>query len=108
LRSVATSFLPAAWPCRDWTENKTDNGAFICVHNEGYGRANQAEMKAVFGDDPASASMKNGGADWVTKTFPRFEVANGQHVSLTKSRLVGDLLPPDRPNRVKIAVYEIL
>ena len=59
--SLATSFLPAAWPCRDWTENKTDNGAFICVHNEGYGRANQSEMKAVFGDDPASASMKNGG-----------------------------------------------
>jgi hypothetical protein len=65
-------------------------------------------MKMVFGDDPASASMKNGGTDWCTKAFPRFEVANGQHIWLTKSRCVGDLLPPDRPNHVKIAVYEIL
>jgi len=65
-------------------------------------------MKAMFGDDPASASMKNGATDWWTKAFPRFGVANGQHVWLTKSRFVGDLLPPDKPKHVKIEIYEIL
>jgi hypothetical protein len=53
---------------------KTDDGVSIYIHKEGYGRSSQAEMKAVFGDDPASASMKNGGADWYTKTFPRFRL----------------------------------
>lgn len=87
---------------------KTDDGISIYIHNEGYGRSSQAEMKDVFGDDPATASMRNGGADWYTKTFPRFEVADGPHVWLTKSCFLGDLLPPDRPNHVKIAVYEVL
>lgn len=84
------------------------DGTLIYVHNEGYGRADQSEMKTVFGDDPASASMKNGGADWYTKTFPRFEVADGPHAWLTKSCFVGDLLPPSIPNHVKIDVYELI
>ena len=87
---------------------KTDDGQLIYIHNEGYGRANQAEMKTVFGDDPSSASMKNGGADWYTKTWPRFEVGKGPHEWLTKSCFLGDLLPPERPNHVKIDVYEVL
>ncbi|OAL07660.1 hypothetical protein IQ06DRAFT_342375 [Phaeosphaeriaceae sp. SRC1lsM3a] len=87
---------------------KTNDGVLIYIHNEGYGRANQADMKTVFGNDPSSASMKNGGSDWYTKTFPRFEVGRGPHEWLTKSCFLGDLLPPERPNHVKIDVYEVL
>ena len=58
--------------CPPRLENKTDDGVFIYVHNEGYGRANQSEMKSMFGDDPASASMKNGariGARRLSRVF---------------------------------------
>ncbi|KAI5207277.1 hypothetical protein AUEXF2481DRAFT_91673 [Aureobasidium subglaciale EXF-2481] len=85
-----------------------DDGSLINIHNEGYGRATQADMRIVFGNDPASASLKKDGAEWYTKTFPRFEVADGPHVWLAKSCFLGDLLPPDRPNHVKVKVYEVI
>jgi hypothetical protein len=65
-------------------------------------------MDGVFGEDPSKVSMKEGGADWYTKTFPRFEVADGPHAWLNSTCFVGDLLPPQVPNHVKIDVYEIM
>lgn len=86
-----------------------DDGTLVNVTNEGYGRASQATMATVFGDDPASASLVDEGRDWYTKTWPRFEVAAGsRHEWLNKSCFVGSLLPPQRPNYVVIEVYELL
>ena len=89
---------------------QADDGTLISVTNEVYGRANQDTMRTVFGDNPAAASMEgvDGGANWYTKTFPRFEVAQGEHDWLTKSCFIGDLLPPQVRNHVKIDVYEVL
>lgn len=91
--------------------NNDDNGGstLVNVTNEGYGRASQATMATVFGDDPASASLVDGGRDWYTKTWPRFEVATGsRHEWLNKSCFVGSLLPPQKPNHVVIEIYELL
>lgn len=94
---------------------QTSDGTNISVTNEGYGRASQADMHAVFhGEDPSKVSTRRNEADnvegsgWYTKTWPRFEVAEGEHDWLNKSCFVGDLLPPLKPGQVKIEVYEIL
>jgi hypothetical protein len=89
---------------------KAEDGTMINITNEGYGRASQSTMRIVFGDDPAKASMQgpDGGDHWYTKTFPRFEVAPGKHDWLAKSCFLGDLLPPEVPNHVKIDVFEVL
>ena len=87
---------------------QAEDGTLINITNEGYGRASQEMMDAVFGQDPCKVSMKEGGADWYTKTFPRFEVADGPHAWLNSTCFVGDLLPPQVPNHVKIDVYEIM
>lgn len=89
---------------------KAEDGTMINVTNEGYGRASQSTMRTVFGEDPAKASMQGaeGGVNWYTKTFPRFEVAPGKHDWLARSCFLGDLLPPKIPNHVKIDVYEVL
>ena len=87
---------------------QTEDGVMISVTNEGYGRASREDMQAVFGDDPTKASMKGGGADWYTKTVPKFEVAEGRYGWLNRSVFLGDLLPPQQPGHVKIEVYEVL
>jgi hypothetical protein len=87
---------------------KTDDGVLISVHNEGYGRVDQALSKSVFSDDPSDATVKNAGSNWYTKTFPRFEVSKGPHEWLTKSCFLGDLLLPEGPYHVKIDVYEVV
>lgn len=86
---------------------KTDDGVMIQITNEGFGRSSKEQMKGVFGDNPSSASLGSG-VEWYTKTNPKFEVALGKYDWLTKAVFVGDLLPPERPNHVKIMVYEIL
>lgn len=88
----------------------TDDGTMILVTNMGWGRASQTQMQAVFGDDPASASLgSDAGASWYTKTSPRFEVARGSKYEwLAKAVFVGDLKPPTKPNAVTIEVYEVL
>jgi hypothetical protein len=86
---------------------QAEDGTLISVTNEGYGRASQEIMEGVFGDDPSKASMVEGGEEWYTKTFPRFEVVPGTHGWLNSTCFVGDLLPPKTPNHVKIDVYEI-
>ncbi|KAJ5715368.1 uncharacterized protein N7483_012549 [Penicillium malachiteum] len=68
-------------------------------------------MKVVFEDaDPSKASMANEGADWYTRTNPRFEVDvnNEKHGWLGHSVFLGNLKPPQRPGYVKIDVYEVL
>ncbi|KXJ85340.1 hypothetical protein Micbo1qcDRAFT_186690 [Microdochium bolleyi] len=85
-----------------------DDGTLVNITNEGYGRASQATMSAVFGNDPTAASMADGGRAWYTKTWPRFEVAPGKHDWLNKACFVGNLLPPREPNYVKIEVYQLL
>jgi hypothetical protein len=68
-------------------------------------------MKFVFEDaNPAKASMANGGADWYTRTSPRFEVdvGNKKYGWLAKSMFLGNLKPPQRPGYVEIDVYEVL
>ncbi|KAJ4310730.1 hypothetical protein N0V94_008304 [Neodidymelliopsis sp. IMI 364377] len=87
---------------------QAEDGTLIVTTNEGYGRASQQIMDGVFGDDPAKASMEDGGLGWYTKTCPRFEVAPGPHGWLNSTCFVGDLLPPTVPNHVKIDVYEIM
>ncbi|KAF2801515.1 uncharacterized protein BDZ99DRAFT_492506 [Mytilinidion resinicola] len=87
---------------------QAEDGTLLNVTNEGYGRASQETIKAVFGDEPSKASMAEGGAAWYTKTFPRFEVALGPLGWLNSACFVGDLLPPKVLNHVKIDVYEIL
>lgn len=90
---------------------QADDDVLINITNEGYGRAGQKVMEGVFGDDPAKASTGSGadpGEKWYTKTFPRFEVTSGKHDWLNKSCFVGDLLPPQVPNHVKIDIYQIL
>ncbi|KAJ5297266.1 Delta(3-5)-Delta(2-4)-dienoyl-CoA isomerase [Penicillium atrosanguineum] len=54
-----------------------EGGTMIGICNEGYGRANQETIRAVF-EDPnlPQASMANGGSDWYARTIPQFEVAN--------------------------------
>jgi hypothetical protein len=86
---------------------RADDGILIDIHNEGYGRASQSDMAGVFGNDPSSTSMRNGGSDWYTKMCPRFEVADGPHIWLTRCFFLGDLLPPQKPNHVKIDVNEV-
>jgi len=87
---------------------QTDDGYLIYITNEGYGRASQSDMETVFGDNPSAASLKNEGLDWYTITSPRFEVAEGPHTWLTKAYFIGDLLPPDRKNHVKVEIYEVV
>ncbi|KAJ5381877.1 uncharacterized protein N7496_004305 [Penicillium cataractarum] len=90
---------------------QAEDGTLIGILNEGYGRASQEIMKVVFEDtDPAKASMANGGADWYTRTSPRFEVdvGNEKHGWLAKSVFLGNLKPPQRPGYVEIDVYEVL
>jgi hypothetical protein len=54
--------------------------------------------------------MANGGADWYTRTSPRFEVdvGNKKYGWLAKSMFLGNLKPPQRPGYVEIDVYEVL
>jgi hypothetical protein len=54
--------------------------------------------------------MENGGADWYTRTSPRFEVdvGNEKYGWLAKSLFLGNLKPPQRPGYVEIDVYEVL
>jgi len=80
----------------------------INVTNEGYGRASREDMGTVFGNDPAEASMKDGGKAWYTETFARFEVAAGSHEWLNRTCFVGNLLPPTEPNKVRVEIYEIV
>lgn len=87
---------------------KTEDGTLITITNEGHGRANPREMKAVFANDFETAKKENGGQKWYTKTWPRFEVENGPHDWLNKTCFVGDLRQPDKPGHVVIDVYEIL
>ncbi|GKZ31220.1 hypothetical protein AbraIFM66950_011511 [Aspergillus brasiliensis] len=54
---------------------QASDGTPISVTNEGFGRASQSSIKAIFDGDGASAS--DGGKTWYTKTWPRFEVALG-------------------------------
>ncbi|KAJ1334977.1 DUF3237 family protein [Microdochium nivale] len=85
----------------------------VNVTNEGYGRASQATMNAVFNSDPAAAAGAAAASEpnegdregWYTKTWPRFEVASGKHDWLNKTCFVGDLRQPDKPNHIKINVY---
>lgn len=97
----------------------TTNGeeeTLISVTNEGYGRASQETMQVVFGENPAAAHTASGQGEegertkeWYTRTWPRFEVAgNSPHAWLNRSCFLGDLLPPEVPNHVKIDVYEVL
>jgi hypothetical protein len=58
---------------------QVEDGTLINLTNEGYGRASQKTMDGVFGDDPSKALIANGGTDWYTKTFPKFEVTDGPH-----------------------------
>ncbi|KAJ5618717.1 hypothetical protein N7528_006828 [Penicillium herquei] len=90
---------------------QADDGTIIGICNEGYGRASQETMKVVFEDaDPSKASMANEGADWYTRTNPRFEVDvnNEEHGWLGRSVFLGNLKPPQRPGYVEIDVYEVL
>ncbi|KAH7357400.1 hypothetical protein BKA66DRAFT_445776 [Pyrenochaeta sp. MPI-SDFR-AT-0127] len=87
---------------------QAEDGILINVTNEGFGRASQEMMNAVFEDDPSKASMGTQSQGWYTKTFPRFELAPGTHDWLNNSCFVGDLLPPKVMGHVKIDVYEIV
>ncbi|KAF2496527.1 hypothetical protein BU16DRAFT_549025 [Lophium mytilinum] len=86
---------------------EAEAGTLVNVTSERYGRASQETMWEVFEDDPSKASMKDGGAAWYTKTFPRFEVAPGPVDWLNSTCFPGDLRPPKLPKRVIIDVYEI-
>ncbi|KAJ5701242.1 hypothetical protein N7488_008790 [Penicillium malachiteum] len=90
---------------------RADDGTIIGICNEGYGRASQETMKVVFEDaDPSKVSMANEGADWYTRTNPRFEVDfnNEKHGLLGRSVFLCNLKPPQRPGYVEIDVYEVL
>lgn len=87
---------------------QAEDGTLINVHNGGYGRASQAVMTKVFGNDPSTGSLADGGASWYTKTCPRFEVQDGKHSWLNNTCFIGDLRPPTVPNHVVIEIYEIL
>lgn len=79
---------------------QASDGTIIGICNEGYGRAGPETMKTVLEDmDPSKASMTNVGADWYTRTSPRFEVAahEDSYYWLTSSVFLGDLKPPQRP-----------
>jgi hypothetical protein len=47
---------------------RLDDGTMVNVHNEGYGRASQEAMEAVFSDQPGTAVLE--GSKWYTKTWP--------------------------------------
>lgn len=85
---------------------QASDGTPISITNEGFGRASQSGIKAIF--DGTDASMIDGDERWYTKTWPRFEVAPGKWDWLNTTCFIGDLLPPTSPDRVVINIYEIL
>lgn len=85
---------------------QASDGTPISITIEGFGRASQSSIKAIFDGDGASAS--EGGKTWCTKTWPRFEVAPGKWDWLNTSCFIGDLQPPASADRVVIKIYEII
>lgn len=85
---------------------QASDGTPISITNEGFGRASQSGIKAIF--DGTDASMIDGDERWYTKTWPRFEVAPGKWDWLNTTCFIGDLLPPTSSDRVVINIYEIL
>lgn len=87
----------------------------ISVTNEGYGGPRLQTSEKVSGENPPAAhagqeeeeEAKRKG--WYMRTWPRFEVAeDSPHAWLNRSCFLGDLLPPEVPNHVKIDIYEVL
>lgn len=86
---------------------RTDDGVLINITNEGWGRSNAAEMKAVFENDFVAAEKAAQDQPWYTKTCPRFEVTEGKYGWLNSTCFVGDLVRPNKPGHVDIEVYQI-
>ena len=76
---------------------QASDGTPISITNEGFGRASQSGIKAIF--DGTDASMIDGDERWYTKTWPRFEVAPGNWDWLNTTCFIGDLLPPTSSDR---------
>ncbi|OZF35507.1 hypothetical protein CH294_12950 [Rhodococcus sp. 14-2483-1-1] len=77
----------------------TDDNVPIMVTNEGWGTQDDATMERIF---------SGGGADldrWYCSTNPRFEVADPEWNWLNHSVFLGQLLPPNRGDQVRITVY---
>lgn len=92
-------------------DNK-EKETLISVTNEGYGRAGRETVEKIFGE--RAEVQKEGEEDerrkgWYARTWPRFEVTgDSPHAWLNRSCFLGDLLPPQAPNQVKIDVYEVM
>jgi hypothetical protein len=81
---------------------QTDDGVLISILNEGFQRGPADTMAKILSGKPIDASQ------WYSRTTPRFEVAGEKYQWLNQTVFIGDLLPPTRPDRVSIEVFEVL
>lgn len=81
---------------------KTSDGILISIINEGFQRGPADTMARILAGQPIDTDQ------WYSRTTPRFEVAGDKYRWLNEAIFVGDLLPPTRPDKVSIEVFEVL